>query len=871
MEELRAVLDTNPETPFPVQQALAKIAGIRQALREGVIERNTMPVVRPLEDDGAPLGRSDSNSNSTKHHIDLRFVLEKSQRRTKTETEAIELERRLSAILKEKAEHVLHLFTTRCSGDNLGNWRKDRMQMCHLKPSKNSRLALKQALTWTMLRIPGKGRGWQGLVKYPFSGVLNSDRDTLRPSEEILLKFADFELATGLARKDVPRIARAIEFIQSNYQFIPDDPLTRDQKQDTLRGLESILHEKKILQLRQYPDYHKWFLDLCGEPYSEEMADRVKQCLEEVRCNPNLGDPITRVTPLIALCRRGYSDLVEELLYVDVDAKMAASDGKTALHAICEKRDAKCLARFVATTKYKERNVAHLVNIRDKTGRTPLMLFCRNLVDKDFLSELQKVVHSGCRGEDEFRLTSEEIIGKPADRNGKTVLHHLLSSNQKCTDLKSLRQVIEYLLDNGIHATYSRDVHKLNGIILVCKERYDTGVIQEVLESLKDKERREREKAAIAAAAAPPGNKGGGAGGKGAGKASPGGGSTGNNSPGDLSGPPASPGGGFASLQSQIPVYPPIRPKRRKKRYDEDGNLISPTKDEEDEQELEFDPSKPSATEEAAMQDLLIKDDTGRNPVEWVRHWGKLSQWKKWSETVESLLMEYGHPKEWSVELRRVGLRGDKLPFKDPKFAVILDYEELRNEQIVEMLQPLEATECDSDSEIPDVESEAGGAGKDGSRSGEDQDSEDGAEEVEKDGAGPRAEGRGAPSNSNDQQTTTAGAEEGEGAKAGSRGESVVGPKAGAPGDPDGGAAAADGDKKSAASGAADKKEKEKGKVDKKGGKQDKGKDKKGDKKKEIVRKDSTGSARDGSSEVGSPKAAPIVPQIVEEEIEVFL
>eukprot|EP00392_Amoebophrya_sp_AT5.2_P004181 g4189.t1 len=40
-----------------------------------------------------------------------------------------------------------------------------------IEPSKNSMLALRQALTWTVVRIPGKGRGWLGLVKYPFKGV----------------------------------------------------------------------------------------------------------------------------------------------------------------------------------------------------------------------------------------------------------------------------------------------------------------------------------------------------------------------------------------------------------------------------------------------------------------------------------------------------------------------------------------------------------------------------------------------------------------------------------------------------------------------------------------------------------------------------
>ncbi|CAD7948194.1 unnamed protein product [Amoebophrya sp. A120] len=696
INELRDLLATEPETPFPIQQLLAKINETRIQLREDFLANSLYK--EPNTSKGKKSSSSYKNSKvslsttQTLHKTqklpfydvgeasptsrradvqELRSLLEKTQKYTSTEKQAFDTVARLAAISKEKAEHVLALLTTRASADNFADTLKDRMEMC-----------------------------WRVWTQYDICCKLYSDRDTLRPSEEILLKFADFELSTGLARKDVPRIARAIEFIQKNYQYIPDDPLTRDQKQDTLRGLTSILHEKKILQLKQYPTFHKWFLDLCGEPYSEQMVERVKECLEKVLCNPNLGDPATKVTPLIALCRRGYSDLVEELLYVDSDATFAAMDGKTALHVVCEKRDQKCLARFCATTKYKERNIAHLVDKRDKGGRTPLMLLCRHVVDEKFLSVLEMVVESGCRpmqkqGDDKnsvhqqvagaapeqlpsspaktaeqqsadgggadvdqdgtknekeeeevFQYTPDEILS-PKDKEGKTVLHHLLLGNiglsgeMKCKDEASLRSTINYMLHNGIHATRSRDVHRQNPVILACKQRYPAAVIQTILETISEPE--------IAA----------------------------KNLVENSAGIPEVDVEQFVDEETGLV----------------DGDLVE--KAEEDRVLQQIDADK---------HDLLQKDDTGKNPVEWIRHWAKLSAWRKWGDTVEELLMEHGHPKEWDIDLRRLGIPNNAVTFKDPKFHVVLDYEEVRNQQIVDMLDPLEGMPYVEPSEHPESE-----------------------------------------------------------------------------------------------------------------------------------------------------------------------
>ncbi|CAD7930980.1 unnamed protein product [Amoebophrya sp. A25] len=416
---------TTVQAPFELQEKLSGIADLRRKLREQQLPKDASQ--------------------------ELRRLTEQTQKTTQIEKDAAVLERRLSAIVKEKAEHVLQLLTTRCAADNLGDASKDRMEMC-----------------------------WRVWEQYDVCRKLDSDRDTLRPSEQVLLRFADFELATGVERQDVPRIGRAVDFIQKNYQYIPDDPQTSEQKNDTLLGLASILHEKKVLQLRQYKTYHKWFLDLCCQPYSKEMASRVCQCLEDCLVNPNLSDPHTRVTPLIAVCKRGYSDLVEEFLYVDTDAAAQALDGKSALHLVCERRDGKSLERFCATTKYKERNVSQLVNIRDKGGRTPLMLYCRHVVPgPEFLKDVQKVVESGCRGP----LTPEDILGV-RDKNRQTVLHHLLVNNVNCKDHKSLIEVILYLLENGLHATRVRDIHELNGILMVCKLRYPVTVIRAVLSTI---------------------------------------------------------------------------------------------------------------------------------------------------------------------------------------------------------------------------------------------------------------------------------------------------------------------------------------------------------------------------------------------------
>ena len=71
-------------------------------------------------------------------------------------------------------------------------------------------------------------------------------------------------------------------FIQKTYPVIPDD---YEQKQETLAGLHAILHEKKILQLRQYPTFHLWFLELVQESYSEKTHARIKQCLDNVEAS----------------------------------------------------------------------------------------------------------------------------------------------------------------------------------------------------------------------------------------------------------------------------------------------------------------------------------------------------------------------------------------------------------------------------------------------------------------------------------------------------------------------------------------------------------------------------------------------------------
>ena len=140
--------------------------------------------------------------------------------------------------------------------------------------------------------------------------------------------------------------------------------------------------------------------------------------------NPSLAHPETEVTPLIAACRRGYAGIVEDFLYVEVDDLAVASDGKTALHVVCENRDSACLERFCANSKYKERNVAHLINVRDKAERTALMLLCRHKIDNHFLQEVEELIESGCRTGMEY----EDIICL-ADWEQRTCLHHLLINN----------------------------------------------------------------------------------------------------------------------------------------------------------------------------------------------------------------------------------------------------------------------------------------------------------------------------------------------------------------------------------------------------------------------------------------------------------
>lgn len=126
--------------------------------------------------------------------------------------------------------------------------------------------------------------------------------------------------------------------------------------------------------------------------------------------------------------------------------------------------------------------MGHLVNIRDKTGRTPLMLMCRNVADDNMLKQIEALVDSGCRG----THSRPEIIGV-ADNHGKTALHHLLESNvlEHCKDPDSLSEVLTYLMRNGIDAAEAKDEHDLNAVILSIKCRYPENIVRCVMHEVK--------------------------------------------------------------------------------------------------------------------------------------------------------------------------------------------------------------------------------------------------------------------------------------------------------------------------------------------------------------------------------------------------
>lgn len=83
------------------------------------------------------------------------------------------------------------------------------------------------------------------------------------------------------------------------------------------------MQQNHINALAQYPKFRPDFFRLCcfeEGGFTEELRDKFKEYLDKIECNPSCHDPVTKVTPLMAVCRRNAPELVEELLYVEADA-----------------------------------------------------------------------------------------------------------------------------------------------------------------------------------------------------------------------------------------------------------------------------------------------------------------------------------------------------------------------------------------------------------------------------------------------------------------------------------------------------------------------------------------------------------------------